>query len=435
MKRGAGRMVIGAGLAFAGLFCDHGIAAGPVLVASPLRFEAARLAADRLDLAALAVPLPFELRRGETVGGVLGSLGLDPPEVALAVEALREHVDPRRIRAGETGVAYLDDEDGLARLELELAGKGRLELERDGESWRSSFRAAQRRVVPARIEGVLEGFLATAVERAGAGPSLAYAMADVLQWDLDFNRDLQPGDRFRVLYEDVTLDGRPAGVGRILALSYETGGKVYEAYLWGDEDGYYDGQGRPLQKQFLRSPLPFSRVTSRFSGRRFHPVLKVYRPHYGVDYGAPVGTPVRTTASGTVVFAGRSGGSGNMVKVRHANGYLTAYLHLSGFSSAGRVGRRVRQGEVVGYVGATGLATAAHLDYRVQLDGRWIDPLSIKTVAAEPVPASRLQEFAAGRDRLVAALDGEISPFLPAPEPPTVLAAAGLAGGSAAVAR
>jgi murein DD-endopeptidase MepM/ murein hydrolase activator NlpD len=151
---------------------------------------------------------------------------------------------------------------------------------------------------------------------------------------------------------------------------------------------------------FLRSPLRYSRITSRFSGRRFHPVLKRYRPHYGVDYGAPVGTPVRVTAGGVVVSAGWNGGGGKTVKVRHPNGFETSYLHLSGFASAIRSGRRVSQGEVVGFVGSTGLATGPHLDYRVQRNGSWIDPQSLKSVPADPVSRDDMPEFVAERERL-----------------------------------
>ncbi len=172
------------------------------------------------------------------------------------------------------------------------------------------------------------------------------------------------------------------GLGRVLALRYLQPRRTLEVFHYGDGDAYYDADGRPLEKMFLRAPLPYSRVTSPFSARRFHPVLKIARPHYGVDYGAPVGTPVRVTANGTVVSAGWDGGGGKTVKVRHANGFLTAYLHLSRFASGISAGARVSQGEVIAYVGATGLATGPHLDYRVQQNGRWIDPLSLKSVPA-----------------------------------------------------
>jgi murein DD-endopeptidase MepM/ murein hydrolase activator NlpD len=186
-----------------------------------------------------------------------------------------------------------------------------------------------------------------------------------------------------------------------------------EAYRFGDDGGYYDSEGRPLRKLFLRSPLRFSRITSRFTGRRFHPVLKTYRPHYGVDYGAPTGTPVRVTANGVVRSAGWDRGGGNTVKVRHPNGYLTAYLHLSKFAGGIRAGRRVSQGEVIGYVGSTGLATGSHLDYRIQRDGRWINPLTLDNEPAAPISEEQLPEFLAWRDELRSALEEGRSPFVP----------------------
>jgi murein DD-endopeptidase MepM/ murein hydrolase activator NlpD len=172
---------------------------------------------------------------------------------------------------------------------------------------------------------------------------VAYRMADVLQWDVDFNKDLRQGDTFVALYEEVYLDQRYHGVGDLLAVVFENGGRRLEAYRWG-EGGYYDADGRPLQKFFLRSPLTYSRITSKFSHRRLHPVLGSHRPHYGVDYAAPVGTAVRATASGVVAFSGWNGGGGKTVKLRHPNGFLTAYLHLSGYAPGISTGRRVAQG-------------------------------------------------------------------------------------------
>lgn len=360
------------------------------------------LALDGVD-----VPHPFTLRRGQTLGQVMGELGLAPPEAYRAVEAIGEYVELRRIRAGESGVAFFDAGEQLTRLELELSGKGRVEIVRAQAGWQSAWREAVRTVEVRHAAGELDGgFLMQALADAGADPAVAYAMSNVLQWDLDFNRDLRRGDHFAVLYEEVLLDGQPAGPGRVLALQYENRGELYEAYLWGEDDAYFDADGQPRRKMFLRSPLPFSRVTSRFSQRRFHPVLKVNRPHYGVDYGAPTGTPARVTANGTVTFKGYAKGAGNMVKVRHANGYLSAYLHLSRFPEGLHVGRRVRQGDVIGFVGATGLATAPHLDYRIQKNDRWIDPLGLPNEPAEPVPAAELPSFRAHRDALRARLGG-----------------------------
>jgi murein DD-endopeptidase MepM/ murein hydrolase activator NlpD len=353
---------------------------------------------EPLDLDRAAVPQPFSLRWGQTLGGLLQELGLDASEAYAAAASLSDHVDPRKIRAGEAGVAYFDPQGDLASLRLEVTGKGRADLARRGPRWESSWRDFVRETRVRQVSGELSSFLEGDVVRAGGRPQLAYGMSEVLQWDLDFNRDLRLGDRFQALYEEIYLDAEFYDLGRILALVYENRGRRLEAYRYGD--GYYDAEGRPLRKMFLRSPLRFTRITSRFSNRRFHPILKVNRPHYGVDYGAPRGTPARVTAGGVVIFAGTSGGSGKMVKVRHPNGYLTAYLHLSGYGPGVRSGKRVAQGDTIGYVGATGLATAPHLDYRVQKDGRWIDPLKLKSLPAEPIPAGEMADFVAARDRL-----------------------------------
>lgn len=347
------------------------------------------------------------LGRGDTLGRVFAGLGLSAGEAHEAAEASRRHLDPRQLRPGARWEAWLGSTGTLERFDLELEGKGKVRIDRTGEGWTSSFRPYAKESRWRSIQGELDGSLEGSVARTGADGTLAYAMAEVLQWDLDFSRDLQPGDRFAVLFEEIWIEGRRHGLGRIQALTYEQrDGRRHEAYRFADAEGYYDAEGRPLQKMFLRSPLPFSRVTSRFSNRRFHPVLKVFRPHYGVDYGAPVGTPVRATAAGTVVSAGWDGGGGNTVKVRHPNEYLTCYLHLSRFAPGVRAGTRVSQGDVVGYVGATGLATAPHLDYRVQHRSRWIDPMTLASVPAEPLSPSRRSEFQLARTAMAESLEG-----------------------------
>jgi murein DD-endopeptidase MepM/ murein hydrolase activator NlpD len=366
----------------------------------------------------LAVEPPVEVafRPGQTVSEVLATAGLAPEEAHQIQVELARFTDLRRLKTTD-GYAMARGRDGvLARFELRLQGRGRAAVERRPEGWSARFVPSERRVEVRVVSGRLVGSLEASIVAAGGEGSLAYAMADVLQWDLDFNRDLREGDRFAVVAETVLLDGEPYGLGRVLALTYDNAGRRLEAYRYATErdDAYYDGTGRPLQKMFLRSPLRFTRVTSGFSHRRFHPVLKSFRPHYGVDYGAPVGTPVRATAGGVVVAAGWEGGSGKVVRLRHANDYLTAYLHLSRFAEGVRPGARVQQGEVIGYVGSTGLATGPHLDYRVQRAGRWIDPLSIQPVPTEPIAAARLPEFLGRRDALRASLATGIAPG-PAP--------------------
>lgn len=361
-----------------------------------------------MEYAATEVPQPFELLRGQTLGDLLGDLGVEGRERYAAIETLSEQVDVRRVRAGEPGFSWFNDAGALDRLRLRHQDRdGRLgwaELARSGDGWESSWHEMVRSVAVERARGELQSALETALRDAGADPRVAFRMSQVLQWDLDFHRDLRRGDQFEVLWESVSLDGEAAAPGEVLALSYENRGRHFEAYRWGE--GYYDAEGRPLKKLFLRAPLPFSKVTSKFSKRRFHPVLKTHRPHYGVDYGAPRGTPVQATASGTASFVGATDSAGKMVKISHPNGYLTAYLHLSGFAPGVRKGRHIAQGEVIGYVGSTGWSTGPHLDYRVQKHGQWIDPLKIESTPAEPIPEDKLEEYLARRDELRAKMQG-----------------------------
>lgn len=363
------------------------------------------------------IPVEFELLRGETVVEVFSKLGLEGVELHEATDALADKVDLRRLKAGNPYSAFFNPDSTLATFEMTLAGSGRVRMVRTGDRWQSDWRPFERRIEVRSVQGALAGSLEESIREAGGPPALAYRLADVFQWDLDFTKDLRKGDRFEVLYQEVQLDGRFHEVGTVFAAVYDNQGRLHEAYRYGDAGIYYDGEGRPMRKMFLRSPLRYSRITSVFSRRRFHPVLKEYRPHYGVDYGAPVGTPVQVTANGVVTSAGWDRGGGKVVKVQHPGGYLTAYLHLSRFASGIRRGARVRQGDIIAYTGATGLASGPHLDYRVKHHERWIDPLTLKSVRDEPISTSRMASFRAWRDELRAGLrDGTVSPDLRIPD-------------------
>jgi len=363
------------------------------------------------------LPVELTVLRGETVGRVFEKLGLKGDEIRAATDVLARHVDLRALRAGSQCSAFFNADASLASFELVVPGSGRVEMSRKmsqtvqgwDASWQPFRRTVELRVLHGRLQSALDG----SIRNAGGPGEIAYRMADILQWDLDFARDLQPGDRFDVLYEDILLDGAHHDVGRIVGLVYDNQGRRHEAYQWDASGTYYDGEGRPLRKMFLRSPLRYSRITSSFSQRRFHPVLHTFRPHYGVDYGAPVGTPVEVTANGEVLSAGWDRGGGNVVKVRHSGGYVTAYLHLSRFAAGIRPGARVRQGDVIAFTGATGLASGPHLDYRVKHNDEWIDPLSLKGVRAEPIPAYRLASFRSWRNELLASFQSGVAPRLP----------------------
>jgi murein DD-endopeptidase MepM/ murein hydrolase activator NlpD len=234
---------------------------------------------------------------------------------------------------------------------------------------------------------------------------LALDLADVYAWDVDFNTEIQRGDSFRVVVEKLSLDGAFARYGRILAAELVRGDRVLRAYRHEGAagSGYYDAEGRPLRKAFLRSPLRFTRISSRFSASRLHPALQVRRAHLGFDYAAPAGTPVSAAADGLVTAAGWMGGYGRTVRLRHANGYETLYGHLSRVDV--RPGQRVAQGTRLGAVGSTGLSTGPHLDYRMSRDGRFVDPLRLEAPPAEPIAGAERSAFAETLRRFSPLLD------------------------------
>jgi murein DD-endopeptidase MepM/ murein hydrolase activator NlpD len=260
------------------------------------------------------------------------------------------------------------------------------------------------------------------LEAQGENVQLALELANIYGGEVDFNSDLQPGDRLEVLFERETRHGEFVGYGRVMAALLENEDRRLHAVLFPDADGppaYFDEEGRSLKRQFLKSPLPFDpRITSRFSRRRFHPVHGIYRPHLGVDYGAPHGTSVETVASGVVDFVGTNGEAGRMVRVRHAGGYQTAYLHLSSFAPGLRVGARVTQGDFIGRVGSSGTATGPHLDYRILKNGTYVDPIAeLKRMPkGEPIAAGRLAAFAKERDDMLGRMAALVA-ALPAGSP------------------
>lgn len=268
--------------------------------------------------------------------------------------------------------------------------------------------------IRAEIDGARPSLIA-AVDGAGERVQLAMSLADIFGGQIDFESDLQPGDHFDVLFEKSTHEGQFAGYGHILGARVLADGRQHQAFRFVDPStgkaGFYDGNGRSLKRFMLRSPLQFQpRVTSGFSRRRLHPVHRTYRAHLGIDYGAPSGSPVVAVAGGGVVSAGWSGAGGNMVRIRHAGGLDSYYLHLSSFGKGIRAGRHVDQGQVIGRVGATGTATGPHLDYRLSRNGVFLNPLAEhrRQPPGEPIPAVRLVRFHTTRDDVLRQLSATL---------------------------
>ncbi len=246
------------------------------------------------------------------------------------------------------------------------------------------------------VSGTIKYSLFDAVKRAGEQTELAIKLADIFAWDIDFIKDIRPGDRFKVLVEKKYRDGKLCGYGKIEAAFFTNKNSLYKAFLHKDSRGiygYYDEMGGSLQKTFLKAPLAFSRISSKFTKKRFHPILNVYKPHNGVDYAAPKGTPIKSVGDGSILKIGYNKGMGNYIKIRHYNGYVTSYFHMIKFAKGMKRKKRLVQGDTIGYVGKTGLATGYHLCYRMIKNGKLIDPLKHRSPSANPVKPEEMDHF------------------------------------------
>ena len=392
-----------------------GAASSPLwLVSAADPVSMARLAAD-VSLERDADYLTGFVPTRTTIGSVFDRHLIEGPEKAVLVASIGDVFDLRRIRAGQP---YLIDRmlDGrVRRFEYEIDADRRLTATRGSLDGTPRFHTAIERIPRetsvVTVAGAIDretNSLSAALDKAGERIDLALGLADVFSGEIDFNSDLQPGDRFRLLVERHTREGKLAGYGPILAAEFVNEGRELRAIRFTPEGGpaaYYDDQGRSLKRFFLKSPLKFEpRVTSRFSTSRKHPILGYARAHNGVDYYAGTGTPVVSVAPGVVTLAGWTSGGGRTVKVRHPNGYETEYLHLSAISV--KQGSRIGQGELVGKVGQTGLATGPHLHYGLKKNGRYVNPIleHRNMPPGDPVAAALMNVFSSERDRYLSLL-------------------------------
>jgi murein DD-endopeptidase MepM/ murein hydrolase activator NlpD len=336
-----------------------------------------------------------------------------PKERALQiVQVVRPHVDFRRLQPQDGIELHRDSSGEVVKFVYRQSLIDAVEATRTDGAW-TAVRLAipvDRRLVV--VSGVLRDNLFESMERSGERPQLVLDFAEIFAWDFDFAADSQPGDRFRMLVEKVFTGEQFVRYGRILAAEYESEGRVHTGVYFKDKDGsgYYTPKGESLRRAFLKSPLEFTRITSTFSRARRHPILGGMRPHLAVDYAAPLGTPVFAVADGSVESAGWSGGGGNTIVLRHRANFKTMYNHLSRFGKGIRAGSRVRQRQVIGHVGSTGLSSGPHLDYRVMKDGKFVNPLQQKFIPGQPVAAAARPRFTAERDALLRQLRGEPAP-------------------------
>lgn len=355
------------------------------------------------------------ISQGETLGKILARYGVGATVVDKLDKVAKDVFPLNKIKAGRPYTVFMaQDSTGVNKLDYFVYEKDVIEYVVFGFKNDSiTIENGQKDVTirRQRRSSVIESSLWGAIMRDSLPYALAAELEDIYQWTVDFF-GIQKGDNFTVIYDEKLIDTTHVGIGRVWGAKFNHGGKEVYAIPF-KQDGkiqYWEYNGASLRKQLLKAPLKFSRISSRFSRSRLHPVHRVYRPHLGVDYAAPKGTHVHAVADGVVIFKGWGGGGGNTLKIKHAGNLVTGYLHLSGYAKGIKQGSRVKQGDLIGYVGSTGTSTGPHLDYRIWKNGVNIDPLKVPQEPAEPIAKQNVEAFESIRDRIVAELNGEATP-------------------------
>jgi murein DD-endopeptidase MepM/ murein hydrolase activator NlpD len=354
----------------------------------------------------------IEIKSGDTLAEIFSREGIPPQQLHQILDLGGAARNLTRIYPGQTLSLLTDGDSGLIRLEYQIDTFNLLEVRRTGNDFdvSTTYRTPERHVTNA--SGVINSSLFLAAQKAGLSDNMTLELASIFGWDIDFALDIRKGDQFVVLYDELYLEGERVGEGHILAATFINQGKTYQAVRYTDGSGvteYYSPDGKNMRKAFLRTPVEYTRISSGFSLGRLHPILNRIRAHKGVDYAAPTGTPVKVTANGKISFMGRKGGYGNAVIVQHGNHYSTLYGHLSRFGSGLSTGSSVRQGQVIGYVGMTGLATGPHLHYEFRIDDVHHDPLTVKLPGSEPLDKAHLADFREKAASLISKLDALLS--------------------------
>ncbi len=352
--------------------------------------------------------------RNDTMDRLFRQLELNLSDLASlrSLPELRAQVD--RLKPGER-LLFTHRDGELVGLERKLSDSETLKVTRDENGFSTNVLENPLEIRVSTASATIQNSLFQAANGAGLTDRVAFDLAEIFQYDIDFVLDIQTGDRFTVVYEEVFQDGAPLRVGNILAAKFVNGGREYRAVRYEDSQGrsqYYSPDGKSLRKAFMRAPVQFSRISSRFNLSRRHPVLNRIRAHKGVDYAAATGTPVRAAGEGRVRLVGRQGGYGNVIELEHGSGVVTVYGHLSRFASKLRRGQRVELGQVIGYVGSTGLATGPHLHYEYRVRGVHKNPQTVTLPDAEPIPSAERDRFLTTTADLVNIIDLPLGPVL-----------------------
>jgi len=380
--------------------------------AAPEQGESATEAAEDAEPAARAENTlkwtEHLIRQGDTLAAIFKNLGLAPALLHEIVNSSRIAAKLAHIRPGQQLKLALDDSGALQQIILQRDRISSLNIERTA----SGYQAEERSREVERREAVVQGHIVSSLfvdgQKAGLSDAQIMELANIFGWDIDFALELREGDQFYVIYEEIYLDGEKLRNGPILAAEFINKGTTYRAIRYTDSKGdtaYYDPEGHAKRRAFIRTPVKFARISSGFTRKRWHPVLKKWRSHKGVDYAAPRGTPVKATGNGKVVFRGKKGGYGNVIFLRHGGKYTTVYGHLSRFAKGIKQGSKVKQGQVIGYVGSTGLATGPHLHYEFRINGVHRNPLTVKLPKTVRLPKKEMARFLQQTRPLIAQLD------------------------------
>jgi len=358
---------------------QNGIESTTPVATSEVSPEALVASATQVEPAPIPQPVvdvfSGKIGKGATASTILNKW-LSKAEVYRLASATDKAFRLTKLRRGRPYRVVTTDGE-FTRFEYEIDNDQYLSVAKTEDGFAAERKDIKYDIITERVNGVITSSLYEALTATGEKASLAVRIGDIFGWEIDFIRDIRKNDNFTVVVEKRFRDGKFQGYGDILAARFVNQGNEHEGYYMKDKDGftqYYTAEGKNLRRAFLKAPLKFSRISSKYTNRRLHPILKTYRPHNGIDYAAPRGTPVSAIGNGKVIKVARSRAAGKYVKIRHSNGYESAYLHLNRFAKGMKVGKKVKQGQTIAYVGSTGLSTGPHLDFRMRKNGKYINP-------------------------------------------------------------
>lgn len=357
----------------------------------------------------------IQVGNGDTLSTVFAKVGLPASTVHQVLSSSKEAKQLTRLKVGQELEFQLTTDGQLESLRSKLSDLESIALAKTDKGFSFKRELVKPEVQSAYAHAVIDSSLFLSAKRAGLSHALTMDLANVFGYDIDFAMDIREGDEFELIYEEKVVNGKQVGTGNILSARFTNRGKTFTAVRYTNKQGntsYYNANGESMRKAFIRTPVDFARISSRFSNGRRHPILNKIRAHKGVDYAAPRGTPIKAAGDGRIALAGRHGGYGNAVIIQHGQRYRTLYAHMQGFAKGVRSGSNVKQGQIIGYIGTTGLSTGPHLHYEFQINGTHVDPLSQKLPMSDPIARSEKARFMQQSKPLMAQMDKEKSTLL-----------------------